>query len=219
MPRAVCLLEDKGFDAVEWPMISLSLSERVSARLEGIESRYDAIVLTSPVAVRMFFSAWKQDRRRIPEIWTCGAGTDKELRTFGLRSDLMPETDFSADGLIERIRLEGARVKGMRVLRLRSSKASRAVASAIGRMGGMVDDVVLYGNKPVTRCGVPLPDVDAVFFASVSGVEAFVRQYGARVLSRKEIYVIGMPTRNALPLRLRGKAHILPLAAPKDGSF
>ena len=214
MPRAVCMLEDKGLSPVEWPMISLGLIDGVAQRIEGLERRYDAVVLTSPVAVRMFFTAWKGDRRRLPEIWTCGAGTDAELRKYGLSSDIMPPDDFSADGLVARLKQEGARLKGKRALRLRSAKASRVVAAAMRRMGAKVDDVVLYGNEPVVRDGVPLPKCDAVFFASSSAVEFFVAQYGAKTLSSMDIYVIGEPTRNALPPRLRKRAKLMPLARP-----
>ena len=211
MPRAVCMLEDKGLSPIEWPMISLSLHKDSVRRIEGLERRYDAIVLTSPVAVRMFFSAWKGDRRRLPEFWTCGAGTDAELRKYGVYSDVMPESDFSAEGLIARLKRESARIKGIRVLRLRSAKAPKSVAAAMRRMGAVVDDAVLYVNTPVSRDGVPLPEFDAVFFASSSAVRAFVGQYGAKAMYGREIFVIGEPTRNALPSRLRSKARLMPL--------
>ena len=211
MPHAVCMLEDKGLSPIEWPMISLSLHRGVGRRIEGLELRYGAVVLTSPVAVRMFFSAWDGDRRRLPELWTCGAGTDAELRKYGVSSDVMPESDFSAEGLAARLERERARLKGMRVLRLRSAKAPKSVSAALRRMGATVDDVVLYDNTPVSRDGVPLPEFDAVFFASSSAVCAFVGQYGANAMSGKEIFAIGEPTRNALPQRLRAKAQLLPL--------
>jgi uroporphyrinogen-III synthase len=213
MRRAVCLLEDKGLAPVEWPMISLSLHKDAVRRVEGFEHRYDAVVLTSPVAVRMFFSAWRGDRRHLPEFWTCGAGTDAELRKYGVKSDVMPESDFSADGLVARLKLEGERLKGKRVLRLRSAKAPKTVSTAMRRIGAAVDDVILYDNKPVTRNGEPLPEFDAIFFASSSAVEGFLGQYGEKSVSRKEIFVIGEPTRNALPRRLRAKAQLMPLAA------
>lgn len=212
MPRAVCMLEDRGLSPVEWPMISLSLCDGVAHRIECLEQRYDAIVLTSPVAVRLFFEAWKGDRRRLPEMWTCGAGTDAELRKYGLSSDIMPSDDFSANGLVMRLKQEGRRLKGKKVLRLRSAKATRCVAAAIRHMGAKVDDVVLYANEPVARDGISLPKCDAVFFASSSAVEYFVERYGSKTLSSMEIYVIGEPTRSALPQRFRRRAVLLPLA-------
>ena len=216
MSRAVCMLEDKGLSPVEWPMIMLSLRTDARRWIDGLETHYDAVVLTSPVAVRMFFSCWNGDRRRLPEFWTCGAGTDAELRKYGISSDIMPEKDFSADGLVEQLKREKYRIAEMRVLRLRSAKAPRTVAAVIRRMGAVIDDVVLYDNAPVYRESVPLPECDAIFFASTSGVEAFIEQYGARVLFGKEIFAIGEPTRNALPRRCQTKTRILPLALPQS---
>ena len=59
-----------------------------------------------------------------------------------------------------------------------------------------------------------LPECEAVFFASSSAVEYFVRQYGVKALSGLEIYVIGEPTRASLPPRFRKRAVLLPLAKP-----
>ena len=204
MPRAVCAFEDRGWRTVEWPMIELKAREGVRTRLQSLAGRYDAIVLTSPSAVRIFFSEWTEDRRGLPRLWTCGPGTDAELRRFGVSSDLMPEGDNSANGLVAGIRKAG--LKGLRVLRLRSSLAGRKVASALRRLGMSVDDVELYCNSPLAHDGEPLPACDAVFFASASGVAAYLDRYGARTLAGRDIYVMGAPTRSALPARFRAKA-------------
>lgn len=209
MPRAVCAVEDRGWRAIEWPMIELRARE---LRLEADVSAYDAVVLTSPAAVRVFFAETVCDRRELPRLWTCGAGTDAELRKYGVRSDLMPESDFSAKGLMAAAssyfanRDGGGR--GFRVLRLRSSKAGDEVAESIRTAGAKVDDVVLYDNVPVERDPVKehLPDSDAVFFASASAVEAFLAQYGEEALESREILVMGEPTRSALPAKHGGRA-------------
>ena len=198
MARATCHFEDFGWRTVEWPMIELKARKKVAPLLEGIEQRFDAIVLTSPSSARIFFELWRGDRRRLPQLWTCGAGTDAELRRQGVASDILPARDFSAKGLVARLKPEGSKLKGLRVLRLRSAKAGHSVATAIRRQGASVEDVVLYDNVPVRREGCPLPPCDAVFFASASAVEAFLDQYGAKALARKELYVMGEPTRRAL---------------------
>ena len=197
MLRATCHFEDKGWRAVEWPMIELKMRDAARKMFLGLELRHDAIVLTSPSAARMFFDAFGGDRRDLPKLWTCGAGTDAELMRYGVKSDIMPESDFSAKGLVNRLKLEGAKMKGMRVLRLRSAKAGRTVAAALRRMGAHVDDVVLYDNVPVRR-EAEIPPCDAVFFASASAVEAFLERYGARALVRKELFAIGEPTAERL---------------------
>ncbi len=213
MPRAVCRFEDMGWRTLPWPMIELRACDGIGDRIAKAVGRYDAIVLTSPGAARIFFGKCGCDLRTLPKLWTCGSGTDAELRRHGVASDIMPPEDFSAAGLVGRLRQEGRRLAGLRVLRLRSAKAGGAVASALRRQGMAVDDVVLYGNAPMLRPGIPPPSFDAVFFASSSGVESYVSQYGAASLSGKGIYVIGEPTRRALPVRMRKGATLLPLAS------
>ena len=199
--RAATAVEDRGGRPVRWPLIRL-----VPRRLKLDPSAYDAIVLTSPSSVRIFFETIAGDRRMLPSFYTCGAGTDAELRKFGVRSDVMPERDFSAAGLIGEI--GDMDLRGRRVLRLRSAKAGSAVARALRRAGARVDDVVLYDNEPCAPDG-PLPPFDDVFFASASAVEAFVARYGAAALRGRGIFVMGEPTRAALPQRMRGRCALL----------
>ena len=201
--RARVMLEDRGGRPVHWPLIALKGRGRVET------AGYDAVVLTSPAAARIFFEACVDDMRKLPKIFTCGSGTDAVLREHGVSSDLMPPSDFSAAGLVREIaKLD---LTGWRVLRLRSAKAGGEVARALRKAGAKVDDVVLYDNVPVLHPG-PLPPHDAVFFASASAVEVFLAQNGAKALAGKGIYVIGEPTRSALPPRLQSLARLLPLA-------
>ncbi len=196
------VIEDRGGRAVRWPLIELKARGKVDA------AGYYAVVLTSPAAARIFFENCVDDVRRLPKFFTCGAGTDAVLRAHGISSDVMPESDFSAAGLIKEIsRLD---LSGRRVLRLRSAKAGGAVARALRKAGAQVDDVVLYDNLPVVHYEPP-PPYDAVFFASASAVRVFLAQYGAKAMSGKGIYVIGEPTRAALPPRIRSRARVLPL--------
>ena len=204
-PQARLAVEDRGGRPILWPMIEL----KARPLPDLATSRYDAIVLTSPSAVRIFFGSCALDRRNLPLFFTCGAGTDAELRRYGVSSDIMPESDFSANGLIKAIKgLDG--LKGLKVLRLRSVKAGPAVADALKAAGALVDDVVLYDNLPVVHAE-PLPPFDDVHFASASAVDAFVAAYGVAALRGKVIHVMGAPTRAALPPRLRfGRRNVRP---------
>ena len=67
--------------------------------------------------------------------------------------------------------------------------------------------VVLYDNV-FCAPDAKLPPFDGVFFASASAVESFLAQYGASKLRGKELYVMGQPTRSALPARLAAKARM-----------
>ena len=199
--KAAAAVEDGGGRPLRWPLIRL-----VPRPLAVDPAAYDALVLTSPSAVRLFFAACPCDRRRLPALYTCGAGTDAALRAFGVSSDVLPAADFSAEGLVAEIAKRD--LTGRRVLRLRSAKAGPAVARALRRAGARVDDVVLYDNV-FCAPGAALPPFDDVFFASASAVASFLAQYGAAKLRGKGIFVMGRPTRAALPAALARGARCL----------
>ena len=209
--KSAVAVEDRGGKPISWPLIRLVPRALPQFPIQTFSHSsiqtfpYAAIVLTSPSSVRIFFETFVCDRRRLPAFYTCGAGTDAELRKYGVSSDVVPASDFSANGLIAEIRKMD--LKGTRVLRLRSAKAGPAVAQALRKVGAKVDDVVLYDNEfclPADH----LPPFDDVFFASASAVESFLSQYGAAKLRGKGILVMGQPTRAALPKALAAKARV-----------
>lgn len=217
--KSAVAVEDRGGKPIAWPLIRLvprafpqfpiqtfSHSSIQTFSHSSIQTfPYAAIVLTSPSSVRIFFETFVCDRRRLPAFYTCGAGTDAELRKYGVSSDVVPASDFSANGLIAEIRKMD--LKGKRVLRLRSAKAGPAVAQALRKVGAKVDDEVLYDNEFCSPAD-HLPPFDDVFFASASAVESFLSQYGAAKLRGKGILVMGQPTRAALPKALAAKARV-----------
>jgi len=90
--RAMTAVEDLGGRPIRWPLIELCATRAFGEEVSG----YDAIVLTSPSAVRIFFANCTCDLRRLGAFYTCGAGTDAELRRHGIASDVVPASDFSA---------------------------------------------------------------------------------------------------------------------------
>lgn len=204
--KSVLAVEDRGGKPIHWPLIRLVPRAIQTFSHSSIQTfPYDAIVLTSPSSVRIFFETFVCDRRRLPAFYTCGSGTDAELRKYGVSSDVMPASDFSANGLIAEIRKMD--LTGRRVLRLRSAKAGPAVAQALRRAGAKVDDEVLYDNEFCSPAE-SLPPFDDVFFASASAVESFLSQYGAAKLRGKGVLVMGQPTRAALPKTLAARSRV-----------
>ena len=209
--KSAVAVEDRGGKPIAWPLIRLVPRAFPQFPIQTFPHSsiqtfpYAAIVLTSPSSVRIFFETFVCDRRRLPAFYTCGAGTDAELRKYGVSSDVVPASDFSANGLIAEIRKMD--LTGKRVLRLRSAKAGPAVAQALRKVGAKVDDVVLYDNEFCSPAD-HLPPFDDVFFASASAVESFLSQYGAAKLRGKGILVMGQPTRAALPKALAAKARV-----------
>lgn len=132
--------------------------------------------------------------RAIPNIMVCGRGTAAEFAEYGIQVDAQPAGNFSAEALKELAKT--VLQPGERVLRVRSDKAGPALADAFRELGAVVEDAVIYDNEQIVHD--ELPDFDAVFFASASGVESFISQWGVQSLKNKTTAVIGKPTFQAL---------------------
>ncbi|MDF7826880.1 uroporphyrinogen-III C-methyltransferase [Pontiellaceae bacterium B12227] len=194
--KAVDLVHDLGGRPVQFPLIKLNTRYEDAQKLAPIGS-YDWVVLTSPTSVRCFMELLKNtqtDLRTIPRLMVCGKGTADELAPHGLYVDALPETGYSAEGLLEVARDEIE--ADDQILRLRADKAGPQLAEDLRKLGAEVDDFIIYKNEPVVHD--ELPDFDVVFFASASGVESFVAQWGFQALENKTTVVIGKPTAQAL---------------------
>ncbi|MDF7798481.1 uroporphyrinogen-III C-methyltransferase [Pontiellaceae bacterium B1224] len=194
--KAVDLVHDLGGRPVQYPLIKLKTRYEDAQKLAPIGS-YDWVVLTSPTSVRCFMELLKNtqtDLRNIPRLMVCGKGTADELKPHGLYVDALPENGYSAEGLMEVARNEIE--PDDQILRLRADKAGPQLAEDLRKLGAEVDDFIIYNNEPIVHD--ELPNFDAVFFASASGVESFLVQWGFQSLENKTIVVIGSPTAHAL---------------------
>lgn len=191
--KAADCVRDYGGRPVPYPLIRLKCRQNVPLNC----ANYDWLVITSPSSVRCFMEIvrhQKIDYRTIPKIMVCGRGTAAELEKHNLHADAQPEADFSAKALLA---LAKSTLKpGEKILRLRSEKAGSELADALRGLGANVDDTIIYDNEPIIH--TELPDFDAVFFASASGVESFLAQWGTDALAGKTTVVIGQPTAEAL---------------------
>jgi uroporphyrinogen-III synthase len=146
--------------------------------------QHDWCVLTSPSAVDCLMQTLRQtktDLRRLPRLLVAGPGTAARLEASGLQADAQPAADFGSAGLLA---WAHRNLKaGERVLRLRSDRAGAGLANALREFGLRVDDVVLYRNAPV--CHEHQPRFDMAVFASGSGVESLLAQWGREALAGK----------------------------------
>jgi uroporphyrinogen III methyltransferase/synthase len=191
--KAADLVHDLGGHPIQFPLIKLK-----SRHHAGLDcTAFDWLVVTSPSSVRAFMDIVEQqktDFRTIPRIMVCGRGTAAEFAEYGIRIDAQPEGNFSAESL--KALAKEILQPGDRVLRVRSDKAGPDLADALRESGAAVEDAIIYDNHPVVHD--ELPDFDAVFFASASGVESFIAQWGVGSLTDKTTVVIGKPTAAAL---------------------
>lgn len=199
---------DYGGIPIQRPLIQLKPTPKASEAIRNIDS-FDWVVITSPSAVRCFMEtayAENIDLRSLPKVMVCGEGTAKEFKNAGILVDAMPEKGFSASAITATlIPLLSAK---SRVLRLRSTSAGPDLSEAIRKYGATVQDCILYENEMI--CYDDLPSFDAVFFASSSALDAFLKQWGRDALAEKDILSIGIPTtrtmeRNGLAPTVIGK--------------
>lgn len=194
--KAVDLVHNLGGYPIQRPLIRLKTRYDDEQKLAPIGS-YDWVVLTSPTSVRCFVELLKKtktDLRTIPRLMVCGKGTADELAPHGLYVDALPETGYSAEGLMEIARDEIEPED--QILRLRSNKAGPQLAEELRKLKAEVDDYIIYENEFIKYD--EQPDFDIAFFASASGVESFITQWGAEPLENKTTVVIGKPTEKAL---------------------
>ncbi len=191
--KAVDAVVDYGGKPLPYPLIRLECRRAFPLRWE----EYDWLAVTSPSSVRALMQLvedQKPDYRSIPKIMVCGRGTADEFAEYGIRVDAQPGGSFSAEALVE---LAHALLKpGDRVLRVRSDKAGTDLAEALRSTGAAVEDAIIYDNVRVDH--EELPGFDVAFFASASGVDSFVAQWGADSLKGKTSVVIGQPTARAM---------------------
>jgi uroporphyrinogen III methyltransferase/synthase len=192
-PKAVACVRDLGGQPVQYPLIKLQCRRSVPLRC----AEYDWLVVTSPSSVRAFMEIIKHqqiDYRSIPKIMVCGRGTADEFLDYGIQVDAQPEGNFSALALKEL----GRKIlkEGDCVLRVRSDKAGTDLAKALRETGAEVEDAIIYDNERIVH--EELPGFDVAFFASASGVESFIEQWGAEALQHKTTVVIGLPTDAAM---------------------
>jgi len=196
MDNAICQVVDFGGKPLARPMIRLSLCDEIKNKLSEI-NRYDWLVLTSPASVNFFMNMVLKegiDLRHIPKIMTCGPGSSRALKVYGIMPELSPPMIYSAEGLAEV--LSDIDFTGQKILRLRSEKAGTLLADVLRDKRADVDDEILYENEFIKYA--ELPEFDIVFFASASAVDSYVEQAGADSLKEKFILTIGDPTADAL---------------------
>ncbi len=186
--KAANCVRNHGGIPVSFPLIQLQVRKSVQLNC----AKYDRLVVTSPSAVRAFMEL--AGEQPLPKIMVCGRGTADAFEKYGITVDTQPESGFSAASL--KMLAKETLKPGETVLRVRSDKAGTDLADALRQTGTEVEDVVIYDNVRIEHA--ELPEFDATFFASASGVESFIEQWRAEALDGKTVVVIGMPTKQAM---------------------
>ena len=182
--RGATVLECPTIRLVEpesWQLLDLAIRDM---------SNYDWLVLTSGNAVRFFFRRMDSlgvDSRALAGCRICAVGpkTADEMRSFGIRPDLVP-TDYKAEGVIEEFsRLD---MNNNRVLFPRADKARDIIPRELKRMGAHIDSPVAYRNifperlPPETLFALEKRSVDCITFTSSSTVQNLAAMLGEELM-------------------------------------
>jgi uroporphyrinogen III methyltransferase/synthase len=188
----VRLLEERGAEAIEAPMIRIAPPEDygpLDAACAAVRE-YDWIVFASANAVDVFIKrllATRLDLRALNGVNLCavGSATAERLGELGLKVDLVP-AEYRVESLVEE--LAGSRdVAGLRVLLPRADIGREIVAEELRRRGAHVTEVVAYRTVIVDPEREGEPDIyrmlldrriDVVTFTSASAVRNLVRVLG-----------------------------------------
>ncbi|MDO5567157.1 MAG: uroporphyrinogen-III synthase [Planctomycetia bacterium] len=110
-----------------------------------------------------------------------GPGTAAALLRFGLEADIVPEL-HQAEGLIEA--LKNIAIRGKYFLLVRGSRGRDTLATELVRLGGRVDEIVVYRSVDVTQSDTGIRDmlhsgqIDVVTATSSSIAHSLIKLFG-----------------------------------------
>lgn len=189
------LLENAG--ACVWDMGFMQIREKLG-RLPDF-ARYGWLVFTSPNGVRIFLDKLKRERRDLRalgqnKIAVTGPGTAAVLEEAGMYADYMPDiydVRHLAQGLAERIALQGKEGEEKPALFLRAAQASPWLAQAFCHKGLPFEEAPLYevlvDEKKRREALRQQPDY--VVFGAGSSVRAYFGDREAPLQGRDCTYV------------------------------
>ena len=208
-----------GAEAVEAPAIRIearSLDGALRRAVERIED-YALVCLTSPNGAGLLLDALDaigRDARALAgaTVAAIGPGTAAELRTRGIRADVVPERSI-AEALVEA--LEATAVEGLDVLVARAAEARDVLPDALAARGARVEVAALYDTVADPLAAERALDVaraDYVTFTSSSTVRFLLAALGGTMPEGPRLVSIGPVTsatlrEHGLPVHVEATRH------------
>lgn len=181
--KARLAVTDHGGIPVVQPLVRFEPTAFVKIRPS---KAYNLLVVTSPTAARMLMTQMTSPIQFLPKkIAVTGPATAEALRF--LNTDLLiPESTFSAKGLLAALPED---LTGTKILRIRSEEAGSSLAEALKARGAKVKDLPIY--RTVGCPTATPPPHDAVFLASSSAARAWLESATDHT---KDVIAMGEPT-------------------------
>jgi uroporphyrinogen III methyltransferase/synthase len=177
-------LEALGAYCYEIPVIKIEplINENVFKVIEKLE-KYNWIIFTSENGVKIFYKAlWGcgKDWRCLgkTKIAAIGPATKKALENLGVRADLMPEKDFTQEGLISAF--SNMDISNSFILIPRAKEAREVLPEKLRERGAKVEVLPIYETRVAEESREALKQalkegVDIVTFTSSSTVKNFFK--------------------------------------------
>jgi uroporphyrinogen III methyltransferase/synthase len=176
-------LSDLGAECLEFPTIQVVAPDDYGPLDRAIAElpTFDWVVFTSANGVSWFFERLftvGKDVRAVGHLRMAAIGpaTAARLKSFGLSSDLVPES-FRAEGIIDAFRREALR--GRAILLPRAQEARQILPEELAAMGATVQEVAAYKTRQATGEAQALVErleqrsIDLITFTSSSTVKNF----------------------------------------------
>lgn len=177
-----------GADAFEIPTIRIEKPDDMLEFGHMVQDAhtYSWLVFTSPNGVTAFFDVFfrlYKDAREIggARIAAVGPGTAKKIAEYHLGTDVMPEENFVAEGLVEALIAKEGTVENLTFLWVHGKEGRDVIHSALTEKGAIVDEAIAYKTEPETedinggRARMAEEGADVITFTSSSTVENFFK--------------------------------------------
>ena len=188
------LLEERGADVLVQPSIAILPPETwtdVDDALQHAErGDFDWILFSSSNGVRFFLERVAPERRARffadarTSVAAVGPGTAAALNEFGVAVDLVPTTEFNAEGLVAALRDAETSLDGKRLLSVRANRGRDVLSKEATQLGALVREVVAYRSVDVETPDAPIVDAlrsNRIAFGTVASsatAKALARLFG-----------------------------------------
>lgn len=219
-------LAELGAEVIEIPTIEVKplLTENIFESIKNISS-YDWLIFTSENGIKYFFEALsylKLDLRILGgvKIAVIGPATKNALFSRGLYADLMPEKNYTQEGLCEAF--SKIEIENKRILIVRAKKAREFLPEILQKRGARVEILPIYETiKPLDsleKLKEVIHNLDIITFTSSSTVDNFFEllKEGQLTLSHDTLFAsIGPITTETLkrygyPPQITAKEYTVP---------
>lgn len=177
-------LEELGAICYEIPTIKIEplLDEKIPQVIDNL-SKYNWIIFTSENGVKLFFKALKERKKDFrvfgkAKIAVIGKATKIALENFGIIPDLMPEEEFTQEGLVSAF--SKINIKNKTILIPRAKEAREVLPEKLKELGAKVEILPIYETTICEESKEKLKEilkegVDLITFTSSSTVKNFFK--------------------------------------------